>query len=326
MNRVLSACSQRFFAIKLIRMTFREVLLLIELCVMRECLAIACLALVLVGCGGVDTTAQETAIAQKIYATQTANARLTRVASAPNTSAPTSTPTTTRTPNPTDTPTITPAPSPTSTPRPQVPNAPLPTPQRFTGRGVQATQKFNLEAGLTIIRWNVTRTVAGSFSFALLDSQGKSLDARSGIEVLVPGRPQGTGTSTPATFTGSQAVPVTASGIYLLNVSTDGTWSIQVEQRFATDDAPRAPLQLNGTGNQLSPFFQLSAGLAVFHFQHQGKSALRASLLDSRGSTYESFGTTASNPEGSKAVSIREAGFYLLDITADGSWMFSVER
>jgi hypothetical protein len=71
--------------------------------------------------------------------------------------------------------------------------------------------------------------------------------------------------------------------------------------------------------------FHLDKGLARFVMTHDGDRNFIVWLLDDEGDMVDLVGNEIGDFDGSKAVSIRKGGIYLLDINADGNWKISIE-
>ena len=176
---------------------------------------------------------------------------------------------------------------------------------KLTGVGQQASQKFILEEGMSI--FNMTHTGNENFIIWLLDSDGQQ------IELLV-------NTIGLANCSLSKAVGIDKKGEYLLDISTNGEWSVEIEQ-------PRPSIAdtyskfFTGTGNQVSPFLKLDKGLVIFRLTHAGIANFIVELLDSNGQYIELLANEIGEFDGTKAVGISQSGLYLLNITAeDSSW------
>ena len=87
-----------------------------------------------------------------------------------------------------------------------------PGPITISGTGQKATSKFSLEKGLAIFR--MTHDGEGHFGVWLLDAEGDKVDLLAN-EI--------------GEFDGSKAVGISESGIYLLDISADGSWEIAIE-------------------------------------------------------------------------------------------------
>jgi hypothetical protein len=176
----------------------------------------------------------------------------------------------------------------------------------LNGRGQQASQRFDLERGLTIFR--LQHSGQRNFIVSLVDSNGRQADGL--VNVIGP-------------FEGGKAVGIANAGEYLANVQADGEWTITVEQPKPTGaDAP--PRTFEGHGQMFSPFFQLEGRLVTFKLKHGGQRNFIVSLLDANGRQAEGLVNHIGPFDGSKAVGQRR-GLHLLNIQADGEWVITVE-
>lgn len=85
-------------------------------------------------------------------------------------------------------------------------------PTSMSGKGYKATQFFQLDRGLAIFRMNTNGQ--GRFIARLMDSNGRIVDQ------LV---------NTLGQFEGSKPLSVESPGVYFLNVSADGNWTVEIE-------------------------------------------------------------------------------------------------
>ena len=110
-----------------------------------------------------------------------------------------------------------PMPAVTGTPNPSL--IPSSTPDstsesiKLSGTGQQASPKFGLKEGLAVFR--MTHDGTSLFSIRLLDNQGAF------VERLVYER---------GDFDGSKAVGIDEAGVYILDISADGNWTVSIEQ------------------------------------------------------------------------------------------------
>ena len=209
----------------------------------------------------------------------------------PTPEAPTPTPTPiSTTPEITPTiPTSSVTPLPKTTPTPEAPTAtPTPEPITLSGTGHDGDRNF--------IVW-------------LLNDEGDQID------LLV---------NKIGEFDGSKALCVTKQGDYILDISADGSWTITIEQPRPSYASP-VPKMLKGTGQQASEMFYLDTGLARFEMTHDGDHNFIVWLLDDDGNQIDLLVNKVGEFDGSKAVSIRKGGNYLLSISADGNWEISIE-
>ena len=94
-------------------------------------------------------------------------------------------------------------------PRPS--NAPS-VPKTLNGTGQEASEMFYLDKGL--VTFEMTHGGDGYFGVWLLDAEGDKIDLLAN-EI--------------GEFDGSKAVGISESGIYLLDISADGSWEISIE-------------------------------------------------------------------------------------------------
>jgi len=225
----------------------------------------------------------------------------------PTPEAPTPTPIST-TPEITPTiPTSSVTPLPKTTPVPEAPTATTPEPITLSGIGQEATSKFSLETGLSVFRMN--HDGDRNFIVWLLNDEGDQID------ILV---------NKIGEFDGSKAVGITKQGDYILDINADGSWTINIEQPRPSY-APPVPKTLKGTGQQASEMFYLDKGLARFEMTHDGDRNFIVWLLNDEGDQIDILVNKIGEFDGSKAVSIRKGGNYLLSISADGNWEISIE-
>lgn len=200
-----------------------------------------------------------------------------------------------------------PAPKPKPEPKPAPP--PEPEPITLSGAGQQATEPFNLESGLTVVK--MTHDGQANFIVDMLDEAGQPVAPMGVVNVIGP-------------FEGSTAFPVSA-GQHLLDIQADGNWNITVEQPRPTD-AP-ATTNFSGSSSQATELFQLSGGLHTFRMTHQGKENFIVDLLDADGNPVAPMGLVNEiGPfDGSKATPVPDDGIYLLVVMADGPWTIDVQ-
>lgn len=84
-------------------------------------------------------------------------------------------------------------------------------------------------------------------------------------------------------------------------------------------------LEFSGHGDEATHLFPLDTGLIRCSYTHVGESNFIAWLLDSRGNMVAGMANEIGTCEGSSADSVRNAGDYLLSVTADGDWAFRCE-
>jgi hypothetical protein len=195
--------------------------------------------------------------------------------------------------------------TPTQTVTPVPTPVPTASPIDLTGTGQQASQKFHLTSGLAI--FNMKHSGESNFAIWLLDSNGNKVD----LMVNEIG-----------SFDGSKAEHITTAGDYVLDITADGPWTVEVQQPIYTS-ADNVPISLSGTGQSVTKPFHSNGGLITFKMTHDGSSNFAIWLLDAKGNRQELLVNEIGTFDGSKALGVK-SGVYLLDITADGNWKVDV--
>jgi hypothetical protein len=196
----------------------------------------------------------------------------------------------------------TPTATPVSTPVP----VPEPSPISLVGSGQQSSQTFRLEKGLSI--FSMQHQGSANFSIWLMDSSGKKVD----LLVNVVGE-----------FGGSKAEGITTAGDYLLDITADGQWSVDITQPRPLTAQP-VPLSMTGVGQHATRFFTLKSGPATFKMTHNGSSDFTVWLDDANGKHVDLLANKAGIFDGSRVEDIDLGGIYLLDVGADGDWKIDI--
>ena len=185
---------------------------------------------------------------------------------------------------------------------------PTPDPIYLSGFGQQATQQFDLESGLSV--FTLTHSGSSNFIVKLLDSNGNPVDYSLVNDIGV--------------FNGSKAIKINQSGKYLLNISADGAWTINIQQpRSAQASQVNS---FNDIGQKATQLFYLSQGLHTISMTHSGSSNFIVKLLDNDGNPVDySLVNEIGSFNGSKAVKINYSGIYLFNVQADGSWSINIQ-
>lgn len=103
--------------------------------------------------------------------------------------------------------------------------------------------------------------------------------------------------------------------------------TVQPSPTSAPTATPRmAPITLKGKGKQATKKFDLPQGLVVFHLTHQGAGFFGVNLLDASGKLTDLLANQIGKADVSKGVGVREAGSFLLDVTADGDWTVEIAQ
>jgi len=182
-----------------------------------------------------------------------------------------------------------------------------PSPIMLSGTGQEATSKFSLERGISIFEMKHDGT--RNFAIVLYDTNGEY------INLLV---------NTIGRFDGSKLSSINTKDEYLLDISADGNWEVEIKQPRPTTGRS-VPLTLSGAGQKTSEIFYLNTGITRFKMKHDGNRNFAIVLYNANGEYTDLLVNTIGSFDGSKATSISKAGLYLLDITADGNWEVSIE-
>jgi hypothetical protein len=87
-----------------------------------------------------------------------------------------------------------------------------------------------------------------------------------------------------------------------------------------------APQSFSGKGKRVSDRFRLEQGLSIFRMKHSGRSNFIMELIDESGRTVELLVNEIGSFDGAKAIGVRTAGTYVIDIDADGNWSVTIEQ
>ncbi|MCG2794387.1 MAG: zinc ribbon domain-containing protein [Actinomycetia bacterium] len=88
---------------------------------------------------------------------------------------------------------------------------------------------------------------------------------------------------------------------------------------------PPLPPPLTGVGDYITPPFELSQGLVVFHFDYQAGGRFTVSLYTESGQQLEELVNVEGPLDGSQAAGL-PTGTYLLDIGASAPWTIGIEE
>ncbi len=184
-----------------------------------------------------------------------------------------------------------------------------PAPIELSGTGQKATQKFQLEQGLS--EFSMTYRGGGNFIVWLMDGE-------TGLNIDLLANEIGS-------FNGSTAVGITADGDYILNVQADGPWTVSITQPRQSP-TQSAPLTLQGTGKKASELFTLDYGLKTFEMNYRGADNFIVWLMDDQGNRVDLLANEIGSFDGSKAIGIPQTGTYLLNIESNGKWEISIKE
>ena len=183
-----------------------------------------------------------------------------------------------------------------------------PTNINFSGEGQEASQIFTLTKGLSI--FSMKHIGSSNFAVWLLDDNGNNVD----LLVNVIGG-----------FDGAKAVGIPKQGNYVLDISADGPWTIDISQP-RPQNAQSIPVSFSGVGQQVSQFFLLKPGLTRFEMVHDGTRNFAIWLLDETGNNVDLLVNEIGVFDGSKAIGIKREGIYCLGIGADGNWQINISQ
>lgn len=178
---------------------------------------------------------------------------------------------------------------------------------KLQGRGRQATKKFDLQAGLFIVR--IKHEGNSNFIVRLLDASGRE-DQTIFNEV---GR-----------FHGTRGFELRRGSQCLIDVEADGAWQIEIVQP-RPETADPAPQVYQGAGYTVTPFVSLDEGLKIFKLRHAGDGRFAAFLCNDQGRQIEQIVNVLGEFDGSKPYRVQEPGIYFLNVVADGKWEIEVE-
>lgn len=192
---------------------------------------------------------------------------------------------------------------------------PEPEPIILEGTGVEATNTFVLEEGLSI--FHMTHDGQSNFAIWLYNAEtGERVDLL--VNEIGP-------------YSGAAIVGVTGelgqaySGKHLLDITADGNWKVIIEQP-RPKTALEIPQTFTGKGDSVSSPFTLEKGTIKFEIAHDGHSNFAIWLYDREGRRVDLLVNEIGTFEGSKVVGVTgkifdaSPGIHYLDITADGDW------
>lgn len=83
----------------------------------------------------------------------------------------------------------------------------------------------------------------------------------------------------------------------------------------------------SGIGKKITDEFYLQKGIAKIGMTHAGgRSNFIISLLDTEGNNVDTLANEIGEWEGQTAIRIERSGYYLMDVTADGSWTVVIQN
>jgi len=181
-----------------------------------------------------------------------------------------------------------------------------PEPITLSGNGQEASDIFNLQEGLSV--FELKNTGSGHFGIWLMDNMGNK------EELLV---------NTIGPFDGSKAARIDKSGEYILDVSAEGGWTVNIEQPRPTTASEKT--SFSGRDQQYAGPFHLDSGLKKFELKNTGSGHFGVWLLDKEGNYVELLVNDIGPFDGSKAVGVYREGIYYFDISAEGNWEINIK-
>ena len=175
---------------------------------------------------------------------------------------------------------------------------------RFSGRGKDYTNLFDLESGLLVIE--STHDGSSNFIVKLLDHNGEWVE----LVANEIGPHNG------------QRVFNVDKGRYLFDIDADGNWDIVVKQPRPTEILS-PPVKYTGNGEMVTDFLRLE-GLTTFNMKHSGSRNFIVILRDDKGNWKELLANEIGSYTGNKAVGV-EKGTYIIGIRADGNWEIEIK-
>jgi len=104
------------------------------------------------------------------------------------------------------------------------------------------------------------------------------------------------------------------------------TISVEPWQPPPEPSEPEEIYSWSGHGPQVTPFFALSRGLAIFRMIHNGSSNFIVILKDTQGNWIDLLANVIGSYDGSTSINVESAQSYFLDIDADGDWSVIIKQ
>jgi hypothetical protein len=177
----------------------------------------------------------------------------------------------------------------------------------WNGSGTTVVGPFTLEEGLSVFSSQPGPTDT-NFIVWLVDSNGEEVD-------LLANEIGQTASKVAVN------IPVTAR--YYLNVDSDTTWDMRVDQpRQLTAPATRT---FGGSGTTATSLFTLSKGAWKFTWECPEEGYFGITLLDRDGNYVDLVANQVDQSSGSSLVGVASTGQYLLNVESEGSWSLTCE-
>lgn len=206
----------------------------------------------------------------------------------------------------------------TQAPQPAaVPTTPGTTPATVLSPG-SPNATLSLDPGVIVVSFRAERAETLELAFS-----NRSQEYVTGSRIL-----------TSAPYTGSVAYQVPVKATYQLTISGTGPWTATVAPLVTTSPL-NAPVNLTGTGTQVTPVFSLERGEYIFSRNETGLDSPYYFLQFANGSplmdasnTFVEPGFTSISPDPFVIVTVPENGTYYLSVLSrnnPGSWAVSIE-
>jgi hypothetical protein len=174
---------------------------------------------------------------------------------------------------------------------------------KLSGNGDKVSDVITFEPGFVVFEADYKG--ASNFIVQLLDENGNM------EELLV---------NEIGTFHGRNAVYLPAGGNYIVQVESEGSWTISPSQVPPDEkDIVKTPGKIEGKGADIA-WVYMEEGLRRFTMEHSGESNFIV-LANEQALLANEIG----NYSGEKAQNVEDSGVYLLDIEADGTWSIDIK-
>lgn len=87
-----------------------------------------------------------------------------------------------------------------------------------------------------------------------------------------------------------------------------------------------SPISFAGSGDQVTPIFQLQSGLSIFTMKYDGTGRFTVELEDNSGHAVGAAANALNAYDGSKALGIDSDGDYSLNVQASGPWSIVITQ
>jgi len=191
----------------------------------------------------------------------------------------------------------------------------------LTGTSDKVTDKFNLQAGVTI--FHLTYGGAGNFAVTLKDADGGYVDLLANEIGAYSGE----------TLIGVKTGNIVGAetGEHFLDIQASGPWNVTIEQPRVSSGAA-LPQTLSGSGPEASIPITLTSGVAVFNMTHTGTSNFAVTLWADDGDYVDLLANEIGDYSGEKSVTVNggilnaSPGIHWLKIDADGPWTIKITK